>query len=194
MDFDTIIKKRKSAHSFSNKKASWKKVLDAIDAGLQGPFAGNHNHLRFIIIEEQELIDQIASLSNQSWLNSASLIVAVCSDDSKLENLYGDRGRVYSRQQAGATIETIILKLTELGLDSCWIGEYPDSKIRKLLNVPGKVQIEALIPVGYDNSKATKKRKLKLENVLFWEQWGTTDRPTIFKDPEIVHDYRPIDN
>ena len=47
--------------------------------------------------------------------------------------MHGERGRIYARQQAGAAINTLLLKLTDLGLQSCWVGSYDDEKIRELL-------------------------------------------------------------
>lgn len=189
MEFDKVISKRKSVKSFKNKKASWKDALEAIDSAIQAPFPGNHNHLKFLIIEDQETINKISELSNQSWINNVGLLVVVCSDDKWLEEQYGDRGRVYSRQSAGAAIENMILKLTDMGLDSCWVGEYKDADIRRILKAPSNIQIEAIIPIGYEQNKSSKKRKLKLENVLFWEKWGESKREQAFKEPKVARDY-----
>lgn len=189
MNIDALAKKRKSVRSFKSKKVSWKQILDAIDTALQGPFAGNHNNLNFLIIESKETIKQVASFCDQSWVVEASSLVLVLSDDTHLENIYGERGRVYSRQQAGAAIQTMLLKLTEIGLGSCWVGAYTDELIKQKLKIPQHIQIEAIIPVGYSNDKEGKKPKRSLETVLSWEKWGQNRRPTKHEEPE--EDYRP---
>src|SRR3989344_1629037 len=108
MEFDSVVRRRRSAHSFLKKRASWKAVLDAVEAANYGPFAGNLNNLRFLIIEEEETIAKVAKHAEQTWIGEAGIIVIVCSDETTLEDKYGERGRVYSRQQAGAAIETFI--------------------------------------------------------------------------------------
>ena len=191
MEFDIVIKKRRSVKEFKSKKASWKLILEAIDTALQGPFAGNHNFLKFLITEDPETIKFIAHQCDQIWISQVETLVLVLSDDKHLENIYGDRGRIYSRQQAGAAIQTMLLKLVDLGLSSCWIGSYDDDSIRNKLKIPEDIQIEAILPIGYEDAKKTteKKPKKSLDTVLFWEKWNQKRRPSIFE--EGVEDYRP---
>lgn len=186
MELDTIIKKRKSVRDFTKKKPSWKSILEAIDAANQGPFAGNHNYFKFIIIEEKDTIKKLAKIAEQPWISQSSILLIVCSDDTHLENLYGERGRIYSRQQAGAVIQTILLKLVDFSLSACWVGAFTDEIIKQSLKIPQHIQIEAIIPVGYEDKKEKqqKPRKKELENSLYWEKWGTTHRPPLFKEPK----------
>ncbi len=182
MDLDSVIEKRHSARTFKNKKASWKSVLEAIDAAIKAPFADNRCHLKFLIIEDKKTIDKIAEFAKQLWINQSSILVLICSDDSNLENMHGERGRVYSRQQSGAAIENFLLKITDLGLSACWIGSYSDELIKELLKIPHHIQIEAIIPIGYEPGSSKRKRKPALENHLFWETWDQSKRPALFRE------------
>lgn len=188
MDIDLTINKRQSTRSFKNKNVSWKSVLEAIDSALQGPFAGNQNHLKFLIVEDSKTIKDIAKQCSQNWIEESSLVLVVCSDDTHLENLYGERGRVYSRQQAGAAIQTILLRLTSLGLDSCWVGAYTDELIKQQLKIPQQIQIEAIIPIGYASPNSPKKPvKKDLSTTIYWEKWKQDKRPTVFAEPKHKH-------
>jgi nitroreductase len=185
MEFDELIQKRHSVRSFKGKAVSWKPILEAIDATLKGPFAGNQNNLTFLIVEDAKLIEQIAKNCQQTFINESKLLIVVCTDDHNLENMYGERGKKYSRQQAGAAIQTLIFKLIDLGIDSCWIGAYSDELIKDLLAVPQHINIEAIIPTGYEKTyrgiEKEKARKKELSQVLFWDKWGQFRRP-IFKE------------
>lgn len=186
MDFDKIISKRTSVTSFTSRVPSWKDAMLAIDAALQGPFAGNKNNLKFIIVESKNTINKLAKHAEQDWIADSRLAIVVLSDDSVLEDMYGERGRVYSRQQAGAAINTIILKLVDLGLASCWVGAYDDSLVRDALKVPNKFQVEAIIPIGYPTSKSPKKkRKVSLSAAVNWEEFGMIRRPTATEEHEL---------
>lgn len=173
MEFNALVKKRKSVRAFTSKKANWKSVLDAVEIANQGPFAGNINNLKFLIIEEPETIKKISKFCEQTWISQAGILVLVCADETHLENMYGERGRVYSRQQAGAAIHAFLLKIVELGLSACWIGAYTDDLIKEILGIPQNIQIEAIIPVGYEdkNNSENKPEKKELENVIYWETW-----------------------
>jgi len=184
MEFDKIIRERHSVRSFKNKKPHWKKVLSAIDSSLQGPFAGNINNLKFVVVEDKKTIKKIASHCQQTWISESSLLIVVCSNDTHIKRLYGKRGEIYSKQQAGASIQTIIFKLKDEGIDSCWVGEYSDEKIKQMLNIPKNLNLDAIIPTGYEDRKTSKQKKpVKKElgnmNLVYWDVWDNEERITI---------------
>lgn len=189
MEFDQVIAKRRSVRSFNSKTPKWHEILEAVDSACQGPFADNLNNLKFLIIEDKKTIDKIAEFANQTWINEAKVVVAVCSDDTNLENMHADRGRVYSRQQAGAAVENFLLKLTDFGLSACWVGSFADELVKQMLKIPAHIQIEALIPIGYSTSKSGKKKKKELENVIFWDEWGQKKRPSLISETMEEHDF-----
>lgn len=189
MEFEKVVKKRKSVRNFKSKIPSWKEVLYAIDLANQGPFAGNQNHLRYIIVEDTATIKSLAHLCEQTWIANSKMLIVVCSDDTFLENLYAEHGRVYSRQQAGAAIQTLMLALTEKGIDSCWVGSYSDELVREKLKIPQHIQIEAIIPIGFESGKEKKPAKKSLENCLCWENWTQSRRPSLFEENK--EDYTP---
>lgn len=185
MDFDKVVQKRRSVRKFKAKRVSWKNVLEAISAAIHGPFANNKNNLMFLIIENPETIQKIAALSEQDWIADASIVVAVCSNALPLEQLFDERGKGYARQQAGAAIQTMLFKLVDIGLAACWVGSFEDEKVKNLLEIPANIQIEALIPIGYEPAKTLAPRKRDLDTCIYWEAWDKRKRPTIFQEPSI---------
>jgi nitroreductase len=187
MDFDTVIRKRKSERKFTNKKVDFRYLMDAIEAALQGPYAENHNNLKFLIVEDKKKIIEIAEHCEQDWIKTAPAMIVVCSDDAHLENLYGPRGRVYSRQAAGSAIHVLMLKFADLKIGSCWVGSYSDKGVRKVLNAPDNIQIEAVVPVGFSDDNSKKSKKSSLEKSIYWEKWRQGRKPTSFE--ESLEDY-----
>lgn len=185
MDFNNVINKRKSVHSFRDKKVDFRDILYAIDAANKAPTAGGFYTMRYLITEDPEKIKKLAKLADQAWIAGAPAIVVACSDERTPERLYGERGRIYSRQQAGAAIENFLLNIVNAGLSACWVGAYDDDIMKQLLGIPGHINIEAIIPIGYEDSKKSKKkskRERPLENSIFWEKWENRLRPTVFKE------------
>jgi len=187
MELDEAIRKRKSVRSFQQRKVDFKVILDALDAANQGPFAGNMNNLRFVIVENKGTIDDIAKHANQIWISNADAVIVACSEELHIEDVYGERGRIYSRQQSGAAIQTILLKLTEAGIGSCWVGAYKDEAIKNALGIPEHINIEAIIPIGYEKKPAKgeekKQHKKEVASTIYWEAWHTSRRPTLFREP-----------
>lgn len=181
MDLDKSIKERRSVRAFTSKSVKWSEVMEAIDAANQAPFAGNQNNLQFIIVSEAKKIDSLAQHSQQLWINDAQYIVVVCADTKKLVRLYDEIGKTYSKQQAGAAIENLLLKLTELKLGACWIGAFAEGLVKEELNIPEDWVVEALIPIGYAKDKKQKQvKKASLENKIYWDKWGVSKKPAIY--------------
>lgn len=194
MEFDEVVKKRKSVRSFLSKPVDFRAILDAIHSANLGPYAGNVNNMKYVIVEDKREIEALAKHAEQTWISNAQAVIVVCTEDMHIEKMYGERGRIYSRQQAGAAINTIMLKLTELGISTCWVGAYTDEVIRGILGAPAHVNIEAIIPVGYERpvKGEVKKRKKEVGNVIYWDVWERGRRPTILSEGPLRNPNQPF--
>lgn len=164
-----IIQKRKSVRKFKSKKPDWRDIIDAIDSSKYAPMAGGNFTLKFIVVDDKEKISEIAESSQQDFIKQAQYVVVVCSDPSRTINAYDNRGEIYVRQQAGAGIENFLLKLTEAGLSTCWVGNFVDEQVKRTLRIPEKVNVEALFPIGYEMKESgTRKAKPDLDSSLFF--------------------------
>lgn len=178
MKTQEAIESRTSIREFSNKTVKFGEILEAIDAANQAPFAGNINNLKFLIVETQENKNLIAEFAQQYWINESQWIVLVCSEIKKLEELYQDKALSYSKQQTGAAIQNMLLRITDLGLASCWVGAFADDGIKAHFKIPTGWEIEAILPIAYPKNKNIKhSRKTKLESKIFWEKWNVDKKP-----------------
>jgi nitroreductase len=136
------------------------------------PMAGDNFSLKFVLVDDKEIIKKLADLSEQDFISKTDYVVVVCSDGNRTENLFKDRAKKYLRQQAGAAIQNFLLKLTEVGLATTWVGHFYDDKIKRLLKIPEEIEVEALFPIGYANEKPKMKLKRDLDNFLYFNKYG----------------------
>jgi len=173
MDLDKAIQSRKSVRKFSDKKPDWRTIIECIDSARYAPMAGNNYTLKFILVNDEEKIKKIAEASQQQFIAQTKYVVVVCSNPSRIVNAYGEKGKIFSRQQAGAAIQNFLLKVEESGLSTCWIGYFVEEQIKKILNISDGMNIEALFPIGYEYKKArTKKLKIDLDRILYFNTYG----------------------
>ena len=174
MELDKAIQSRKSVKKFSKKKPDWRKIIEAIDSARYSPMAGNIFSLKFILVSDKEKIQQLSKASEQEFIADAQYVVVVCSNPSRTLNAYEERGENYLRQQTGAAIQNFLLKLEDFGLATCWIGHFVDDKVKNILKIPKDVNVEAFFPIGYESkaAKTKQKRKIELDRVLFFEEYG----------------------
>lgn len=174
MKLDEAIEKRHSVRKFSSiKKVNYRKVIDAIDAANKAPLAGNLPTLRFILIQDKARIGELAEAAQQDFIIKSDFVVAVCSNKKYLEKYYYERAERYAKQQAGAAIQNFLLKITDMKLACCWIGAFSDDSVRRVLKIPEEVEIEALLPVGYESGRVKQRRRPLLDKSLFYETYGS---------------------
>ncbi len=174
MNLDKILKKRASIRNYSDKKPKYDKIIDAIEAASLAPSPGNLNILKFIIIEDKEKINKIAQACQQPFIKKALILVAVCSDSEKTNIMYDKRADKYIKQHAGAAIENFLLKITDMGLASCWIGAFSEITIKNTLKIPENITVEAILPIAYQHKTNKTKQKLKpnLGNIVYFDVWN----------------------
>ena len=90
---------------------------------------------------------------------------------------------MYGGKKIGAAIQNFLLRITDLGLGSCWISAFLDNEIKNALNIPEKIKIEALLPVGYPDEKPRAPKKAALQDVIYWDKWNVKKKPHFLKDP-----------
>lgn len=169
---DKIIQSRRSVKKYKSKTPDWRVILECIDSMRYAPMAGNNFSLKFILVNDPEKIRKIAEYSEQDFIASAEFVVVVCTVPTRTKIAYEERGEKYLKQQAGAAIQNFLLKITEAGLATCWVGHFYDDKIKYFLKIPDNVEIEALFPIGYALEKPKKKETVNFDSVMYFEQYG----------------------
>ena len=172
MELNKAIKERKSVRSFSTKKVDWRNIIEAIDYARLAPLAGNIPTLKFILVDDKEKIKKLAVASQQDFFDRVQYVVVVCSDKTQCIRSYDERGNMYARQQAGSLIENFLLKITELGLATCWVGAFYEQQVKQILNIPDNIDVEAFFPIGYELGKSKQDKKPELDRLLFFNKWG----------------------
>jgi len=59
-----------------------------------------------------------------------------------------------------------ILAATDIGLATCWIGGFDHEKVKKILEIPPRIKIIAMTPLGYPNKEniIEKSKKIFVRN------------------------------
>ena len=177
MDLNKAIKNRHSVKKFKEKKPDWRDIIECIDAARYAPMAGSNYSLKFILVSDKSTIEKLADASSQPFVGKAHYVVVVCSNPSRTTNAYGERGKIYARQQAGAAIQNFLLRVEETGLATSWVGHFVDSQVKRILDIPdmNDFTVEALFPIGKETKAVTEsgeRLKPDLENILYFDTWG----------------------
>jgi nitroreductase len=108
------------------------------------------------------------------WIEQVPLLIIGCSQLDIIANRIGSRvtGIEYYQIDLGIAMEHMVLKATELGLGTCWIGWFNEDKLKKILNIPKKIKVSAMLAIGYPKEEPSKKRSRKpINKILFSDKW-----------------------
>lgn len=171
MQLDKAIKERHCVRKFSEKKPNWRKIIECIDSVRYSPMAGNNFTLKIILVSDKEKINKIAEACQQDFIKQAHYVVVFCSISERPNLAYNERAKIYVRQQAGAAMQNFFLRIQEEGLATCWVGHFVDEQIKRELKIPAKAQLEAVFPIGYEFEKYQRKKKIDLDNILYFDRY-----------------------
>lgn len=172
MGVERLIKARRSIKKFKSSKPDWREIIECIDSTRYAPMAGNNFSLKFILVDDEKKIQELAEAAQQDFIAETKYVVVVCTTPGRTETAYGDRGKNYLKQQAGAAIQNFLLKLTECKLATCWVGHFIDEQVKDTLNIPENIQVEAMFPIGYPYEKPKEKRYIELDSILYFNKYG----------------------
>jgi len=181
MQLDKAIKERHCVRKFSNKKPNWRRIIECIDSVRYAPMAGGNFTLKIILVSDKEKINKIAKACQQDFISQAHYVVVFCSVPERTELSFNERGKIYTRQQAGAAMQNFFLRIEEEGLATCWVGHFVDEQIKRELKIPAKAQIEAIFPIGYEYEKTKRKSKIDMDAILYFEKYDNKKMKNIKK-------------
>jgi len=114
---------RRSIRSYKEEQVSRDLILDLIKAAETAPSAGNLRARKYVVVTNTQMRKALAvSAYGQSQLETAPVLVVVCADVSRSSKRYGDRGSLYSIQDAAAATMCLLLAAYDSGLGACWNG------------------------------------------------------------------------
>lgn len=179
MTLDEILNARRSVRGYAPRPVREEDLRALFEAARVAPSACNSQTWRFVAVSDPSLITRIARegmrpVIRNAWLATAPLLIVGCAQLDLLANRLGSSvtGIEYYQIDLGIAMEHMVLKATELGLGTCWIGWFHEKKIKEILGIPRKVKVLALLSVGYPEEKEVTPRKRKpLEEIWFREKW-----------------------
>jgi nitroreductase len=135
-----IVLSRRSIRSYTTQEIPASAITQILEAGRQAPSAGNRQPWHFIVVTE-EVKKKALSQGRYNWfIQNAPLAIVGCADS--------DTGR-WSVVDTTIALQNMVIAAWTLGIGSCWLGAFNEDEVRKLLHIPEKWKIVALLTLGY---------------------------------------------
>jgi nitroreductase len=135
-----------------------------LEAGRWAQSSKNSQPWHFIVIEDRETLEKLSSLTPTGpHLARAPMGIAVATIGAKMPHV-----------DASRAIQNMVLAAWDQGLGTCWIANYDEEEVKRLLNLPEEAVFITAMPYGHptDAEAARRKRRKPLEEIVHWERFG----------------------
>jgi len=171
MELSTAIRSRRSIRSYQSRPIPEDVLRELVELANWAPSAGNLQARDFIVVRDQATRQALAHAADQEELARASVVVAICTNATRIAK-YGVRGReLFSIQDAAAATENLLLAAHERGLGAVWMGSFDEGDVRRILGIPRDARPVTLIALGWPAEEPRPPERLPVGQVLHWERW-----------------------
>ena len=166
-----IIRKRRSIRRYKPDPIPENEIRYILEAAREAPSWNNQQCWRFIVVRDKEVQKKLAEASKRRmWMAQAPIIIVACANPSQSgKRRFG--GQEYYLVDIGVCVEHMVLAATERGLGTCWIGDFDENSVKRLLGIPGNIRAVALIPVGLPDEEPTPTPRKELQELYTEERW-----------------------
>ena len=193
MEFDQVIRARRSIRHFKPDPVSNEALSEILEAARLAPSGSNIQPWRFVIIRSPEKKKQLEAATVFRFVLKAPVVIACCSDFSALDGRQDrllelfqagvfegvetdgeyippernqDQLQAYLNMNVGIAITHMMLKAADLGLGTCWIGGFDPMKAKEILSLDHRLQIVALLPIGYPERLPAPRPRFAAEKLI----------------------------
>lgn len=144
MEYEKVIKERKSTRLFSSKEVEQEKIDKILEAGRLAPTAKNYQPFKVYVVRSEEGLKKIDKCSKCRY--KAPLVFIVLGD---IENSYIKEGNPLCFMDGSIVATHMMLEATNIGVDNIWIELFDSNKIIEEFDVPNNLKPVCLLPMGY---------------------------------------------
>lgn len=174
---ERLIRSRRSIRRFKPEPVERGRISACLEAARLAPSAENAQPWRFVVVDEPVLKERLAEAAFSGiyrmtrFAAQAPVLVVVLASLDLVAHKIGRhiQGTQYYLIDIGIAGEHFVLRAEEEGLATCWIGWFNARRVRKLLGVPRRYKIVAMVAVGIAASRPPADAKRRpLDAIVGW--------------------------
>jgi nitroreductase len=170
--FEAIAKRHSYRGEFTTAPVPRADLEKIVQAGIQAPSGKNEQVVSFVIVDDPNLLKQIAQILDKPVCNTARAMIACVVDPRPVHE-----GVSFGVEDCSASVANMLLAITALGYATVWLDyalrEHGNGvKIGALLGVPADKSVSILLPLGAPVQPGTQREKLPFRRRAWFNRYG----------------------
>ena len=173
--FEAIANRHSYRGPFIEQEVPSDDLRKIVQAGLDAPSGMNKQTSGFVIVNDPDLVSQIAEMheSNKAFRQAKAFIV--CTIDAEPECIYDDHH--FQVEDCSAAVENMLLAVTATGYASVWIDGWLRRASRaetvgSLLGIPGDKVVRIILPIGVPEYPVRGPEKQPFDQRAWFNSYG----------------------
>ena len=140
---------RRSTRAFTGLTLCNETIHELLQAATRAPNACNFQSWHFYVLDQKNIAKLVPDVYRGEWILKAGAAFVVCTEDGKLTERFGERGKLFAIQDTAAAMTMLLLTAANIGYAGCWLGAFDPDACRKLLSIPEGREPVAIAVIGY---------------------------------------------
>ncbi len=165
MSLFDIVLSRRSIRRYEKKEVPEDILNKILEAGRQAPSAGNQQPWHFIVLTDYEIKEKMSHGRWNTFVKDSAFTVVGC------RYIGNEEGRVWSTVDTTIALQNMVIAAWALQVGSCWIGDFEEDEVRKVLGIPEDWKVVALITFGYPAEKPGNRPRKKIDEIVNYNKF-----------------------
>ncbi len=161
---DAVLSRR-SIRNFEKKDIPKEVLYQILEAGRLAPSAANKQPWHFIVVTDEVIKRELSKGLFSRFIKDAPLTIVGCAHKDRI-------GGRWSMISTAIALQNMVIAAWAQGVGSCWIGAFDEDKVRKLLSIPDRYNVVAVIPFGYPVKIPQPKRKKSIDKIMSFNKFS----------------------
>jgi nitroreductase len=172
MELDRLLLQRRACREFLRDPVPSEAIAQLVAAAERAPIASNVPYRHVMIVDDPATIAAIKHI-HAALLGHPPVLLIVFVDLELALDRVGRVGQISSAIDSGAAGENIWLAATDLGLGTQFTMISAMAGIRAILRLPERFRVDLVMPVGFPDLDAPRRRVRRAVTHVHRNRYGT---------------------
>ncbi|MEM2891287.1 MAG: nitroreductase family protein [Thermoplasmata archaeon] len=164
MDVVEAIRSRRSIRRYSERQIPPDVMSELLESMRLAPSSNNRQAWAVVVVTEPRLKSELVNASgNQAFVGECGAYLVGVTDP----------GAYYSAVDLTIALDHLSLRAVELGLGTCWVGDFDPERIKGMLGIPKDREVAVCMTLGYPAESPRARSRKPLSELFHKDRWGT---------------------